>query len=212
MTDRDPLVLHVDADHLSPYAMSAFVALVEKGLAFERRTVDLGAGAQRAAGYAATSLTARVPTLEHEDFALSESSAITEYVDAAFPGGTPLYPAALRERARARQVQAWLRSDLMPIRMERPTEVVFLGRRFAPLTDAARASASKLFAAADALLAGGRAQLFDDWCIADTDLALMIQRLALHGDDVPAPLAAYAARQWERPSVKRWRALAAPAG
>ena len=210
MITPEPLVLHVDADHLSPYAMSAFVALTEKGLAFERRTVDLGAGAQRAAGYAATSLTARVPTLEHGDFALSESSAITEYVDAAFPDGAPLYPAALRDRARARQVQAWLRSDLMPIRMERPTEVVFLGRRFAPLTDAARASASKLFAAAGALIADGRPQLFDEWCIADADLALMIQRLALHGDDVPAPLASYAARQWERPSVRRWRAFSGP--
>ena len=39
-----PITLHVDANHFSPYAMSAYVALVEKGVAFELRTVDLDAG------------------------------------------------------------------------------------------------------------------------------------------------------------------------
>ena len=75
------LTLHVDARHLSPYAMCAHVALTEKGLPFEVRTVDLDAGANRAAPYAAVSLTRRVPTLEHGTFRLSESSAIAEYVD-----------------------------------------------------------------------------------------------------------------------------------
>ncbi|EGR9774188.1 glutathione S-transferase, partial [Salmonella enterica subsp. enterica serovar Haifa] len=46
-----------------------------------------------------------------------------------------------------------------------------------------------------------------EWCIADTDLALMINRLALHGDDVPASLAAYATFQWQRASVQRFIAL-----
>ncbi len=200
------VVLHVDAHGLSPYAMSVFVALREKGVDFQLARVDLEAGEQFAAGFVARSLTARVPTLEHDDFALSESSAIDEYIDQVFPGA-PLYPAAPRARARARQVQAWLRSDLLALRQERSTEVVFLGQRAAPLTPAGQAAAEKLCAAAGALLAGGREHLGDAWCIADTDLALMLQRLQLRGDPLPAPLAAYAGRQWQRPSVQAWLAL-----
>ena len=205
-----PLLLHVDAQYASPYAMSAFIALQEKALPFDLRVVDLGAGAQRSAHYAATSLTARVPTLVHDDFALSESSAITEYLDSAFPDGVALYPADLRDRARARQIQAWLRSDLMPIRSERDTEVVFYGARRAPLTPAGHVAAARLFAAAGALVRGDREHLFGAWSIADVDLALMLNRLVLNGDTVPAPLAEYATRQWQRPSVRRWLALERP--
>lgn len=199
----EPLALHVDARFLSPYAMSAYVALLEKQLAFDVRTVDLEAAANRAPAYAAVSLTRRVPTLEHGAFRLSESTAIAEYLEDAFDG-PPLYPDDPRERAVARQVQAWLRSDLMAIRAERPTEVVFLGRRGGPLSEAARAAADTLFAAADALLAHGGEHLFARWCLADLDLALMLNRLVLHGDAAPPRLAAYAARQWTRPSARRW--------
>jgi glutathione S-transferase len=198
-----PLTLYVDAQFASPYAMSAFVALHEKGLGFDIRTVDLAAGANRAPDYAAASLTRRVPTLVHDDFSLSESSAIAEYLDDVFPG-TPLYPADPRRRARARQIQAWLRSDLMPIREERNTQVIFYRPSRRALSEAARATAQTLFDAAQALLHEGSDHLFGAWCIADTDLALMLNRLVLNGDAVPPHLADYARRQWLRPSVQLW--------
>ncbi|HEX7911905.1 MAG TPA: glutathione transferase [Paraburkholderia sp.] len=203
------LHLYADAQFASPYAMSVFVALHEKGLPFEMSSVDLGSRANHDASYATTSLTQRVPMLTHGDFALSESSAITEYLDEAFLPAS-LYPQETRMRARARQIQAWLRSDLMPIRLERSTEVVFYGARGAPLTLAAQAAAQKLFSVAEALLTGHGLNLFGSWCIADTDLALMLNRLILNGDPVPARLQDYAAYQWERPSVKRWIELERP--
>lgn len=143
------LHLYTDAQYASPYAMSVFVALHEKGLAFELSTVDLGKSENQKPEFAAKSLTRRVPTLIHDGFALSESSAITEYLDETFPG-VALYPADRQQRARARQVQAWLRSDLMPIRQERSTEVVFYGPTTAPLSGAAQLAAEKLFAMAEA--------------------------------------------------------------
>ncbi len=197
------LTLHVDAQFASPYAMSAFVALQEKELPFEIQTVDLSANANHEPGYAAASLTRRVPTLVHNGFALSESSAIAEYIDEVFVG-TPLYPLEPRARARARQVQAWLRSDLLPIRQERSTEVVFYGATKPPLSTEGGAAADKLFSAAEALLPNDQDNLFGAWCIADVDLALMINRLVLNGDAVPDKLAAYARLQWARPSVQRW--------
>jgi glutathione S-transferase len=197
------LTLLVDAQYASPYAMSAFVALTVKQLAFEVQTVDLSTAANLAPGYAGLSLTRRVPTLLHGEFALSESSAIDEYIEDVFPGA-PLYPTDPRQKARARQAQAWLRSDLMPIRVERSTEIVFYGAKAPALSPAGEAAAAKLFAAAEALLASGAENLFDDWCIADVDLALMLNRLVLHGDPVPAHLAAYARRQWAHPAVRLW--------
>ena len=209
MSSANSLLLYADTQFASPYAMSVFVALHEKHLTFDLRTIDLGCHANNARDYAATSVTQRVPTLVHDGFALSESSAITEYIDDAFDG-TPLYPADTKQRARARQIQAWLRSDLMPIRSERPTEVVFYGARREALSADAHKAAGKLFSACDAWLAPGATQLFDDWCIADVDLALMLNRLVLHGDDVPQHLANYARHQWQRPSVQRWVQLQRP--
>jgi glutathione S-transferase len=201
--------LFVDANYLSPYAMSAYVALREKGLAFELQLLDLQRGDQRAPAYAALSTTLRVPTLVDDDFHLSESSAICEYLEDRYPG-VALYPREPQAKARAREIQAWLRSDLMPIRQERTTEVVFLKRSPPPLSAEAQAAAQKLFAAAEVLLPPGRTSLFADWAIADTDLALMLNRLVFAGDDVPERLAAYAHTQWQRPSVQAWVTQARP--
>lgn len=186
--------------------MSAFVTLTEKGVPFKLKQVNLEANENCGVDYAALSLTCRVPTLIHENFKLSESSAISEYLDELFPAPkyVTLYPAEIRHRAIARQIQAWLRSDLMPIREERPTTTVFLKQTDQPLSEAARASAAKLFSVADRLLRDHALSLFDDWCIADTDLALMLNRLVKNGDDVPKKLAEYTQHQWQRPSIQSW--------
>ena len=195
--------LYVDANYASPYGLVAFVSLIEKGLEFEIEPLDLAAHANHDPKFAETSITRRIPTLIHGNFALSESSAISEYVDETFPG-TPLYPRDSRDRARARQVQAWVRSDLMPIRDERPTFVVFAGARRPALSAQANEAASKLFAAALTLLDGRSENLFGEWSIADVDLAMMLQRLVAHGDPVPQRLIDYATHQWRRPSVQQW--------
>lgn len=145
------LCLHVDAQFASPYAMSVFVSLSEKGLPFQMQTVDLGSGENHCPAFSRKSLTRRVPTLEHDQFCLSESSAISEYLDEAFPhAGRRLYPEDPRLRARTRQIQAWLRSDLLPIRQERSTEVVFYGVRAPALSTQAQAAVDKLYGAAEA--------------------------------------------------------------
>jgi glutathione S-transferase len=203
------LILYGDKDLASPYVMSVAIALAEKGLAYELRRIDLSRKENLDETYRTRSLTARVPSLLHGDFSLSESSAIDEYLEEAFPppGYAAIYPADLQKRARARQVQAWVRSDLMPIRIERNTTVVFFGARLKPLSAEAQESAVRLFTAVEALLPAGAKNLFGDWCIADTDLALMLNRLALHEDVMPDRLRDYARHQWARPSVKAWVAL-----
>lgn len=136
------LLLHVDAQFASPYAMSAFVELSEKGLVFDVETVDLGTGENH--------------------------------------------------------------------RLERTTEVVFYGSRGAKLSVQAQAAVERLHAAADLLLPHDSEYLCGEWSIADVDLALMLNRLLLHGDPVPERLAAYARRQWMRPTVQLWVNRARP--
>ena len=197
------LHLYTDQDLASPYVMSVFVALTEKGLPFELHTVDLTQRAQHAPEYVAISTTRRVPTLTHGDFVLSESSAITEYLEDMFPDHA-IYPINPQQRATARLVQAWLRSDFLPIRAERDTEVVFYGAQRAALSDEARRSVDKLVAGVARLLPDGAQNLFGEYCIADTDLAMMLMRLVAHGDDLPMPLREYAIHQWQRASVQAW--------
>lgn len=184
---KPAITLWSDAHFFSPYVLSAWVALQEKGLSFHIKTIDLDSGEHLQPTWQGYGQTRRVPLLQIDDFELSESSAIAEYLEDRFapPTWERIYPLDLENRARARQIQAWLRSDLMPIREERPTDVVFAGAKKAPLTAEGKASAEKLFAMAEHLLVLGQPNLFGEWCIADTDLALMINRLVLHGDEVP---------------------------
>ncbi len=72
------------------------------------------------------------------------------------------------------------------------------------------AAVAKLVSAAQALLADGREYLLGQWSIADVDLALMLNRLILNGDEIPAVLVQYAQRQWQRPSVQAWVNLQRP--
>ena len=123
---NEQLTLYIDSNYFSPYAMWAYVALKEKRLPYALKTVDLAAKQHHEAGYERLTLTGKVPALVHGDFALAESWAIIEYLEDVFPAPAhpPLYPADAQQRARARQIQAWLRSDLMALREERPTTVI----------------------------------------------------------------------------------------
>ena len=201
------LKLYLGADYVSAFAMSAFVALKEKQLSFELVTLDLKARENYLENYRDLSLTCKIPVLVHEGFALSESSAIAEYLEELVPDSKRIYPQDIKQRARARQLQAWLRSDLLVVRRERPFDLVYFGKKDAPLSDEARAAVDRLFFVANRLLEEGAEHLFGDWSIADTDLAIMLNRLVANGDPVPARLAAYVQRQWDRDSVRAWMDL-----
>lgn len=195
----------MDSFWISPYAFSCFVTLEEKKLPFEVRTVSLPDKDHHQAEYQRRSLTGRVPMLEHGDFSLSESSAIVEYLDDAFPGTPRALPTSSRDRARARQIMAWVRSDLMPIREERPTTTMFYERATKALSPAGEAAAKRLVAFAESVVPEGRTTLSAaGWSAADTDLGFMLQRLNLNGYELPARVRKFAEAQWQLPSVQKW--------
>jgi glutathione S-transferase len=203
-TRDDRITLYSDRFWTSPYVFSVFVALREKGLPFELETVSLEIGEQRLPGYRERSLTGRVPALEHGEFSLSESSAIVEYLEEVF--APPDYPGVLprdvHQRARARQLMAFIRSDLMPLRQERPTSTMFYLPADRPLSEAGSAAALRLIQIAEQVIPDGQTSLFPEWSVADADFALMLQRLILNDYPVPPKVRAFADAQWSRPSVR----------
>jgi len=184
--------------------MSAFVALEEKGLPYTVHEVSLPDREHHLPSYRAR--TGRVPALQHGDYWLAESQAIAEYLAEAFPFPVypRLFPADFKERGICRELQSWLRSDLMPIREERSTHTVWYERSKTPLSPTAQAAARKLIEVAGGLIEEGQHTLFSAWCIADADLAMMLQRLNLNGDPLPKKLSAYAEANWARPSLRKW--------
>jgi glutathione S-transferase len=206
----NPLTLFGDAFWISPYVFTCYVALKEKGLAFDYEEVALHKNAQQQPAFRDGSLTGRVPALKHGDFWLAESSAIAEYVDETFPEATALFPKDPKARARARQIMAWIRSDLMPIREERSTATMFYEHTTTPLSPAGEKAAEKLLRVAHALIPATGDHLFGAWSIADSDFAFMLHRLILNGHPMTSRTRAWAETQWQRPSVQEFVAHKRP--
>src|SRR6185369_14322102 len=124
MKDRAKLTLYHDTFWISPYVFSCFVTMKEKGLDFTIEEVALHDKAQEDPAYRDRTITGRVPAFSHGDFWLAESQAIIEYLDDAFPETPRALPADLKQRARARQVLGWVRSDLLALREQRSTHTM----------------------------------------------------------------------------------------
>jgi glutathione S-transferase len=202
------LTLYVDSDWMSPWAFHAMVALEEKQLPYELVATQLPIPEPLRSELRGKALLPKVPLLAHGELWFTESLAISEYLAETFP--TPahprLFPADLRERARARQVMSWLRTSLAALRTDRPTSSVFGRPTVRPMSDKARQDSEELLYVASALVAPGKTQMFADWSIADIDLALTLMRMIASQDHVPEHLVTYALAQWDRRSVKRYLA------
>ena len=204
--------LFVETLWISPYVFSSHVALREKSAPFDVVEVALVDGANSRPDYATPSVTERVPSIEHHGFRLAESSAIAEYLEELLPppANARLLPAALRDRARARQIMAWLRSDLSALRDDRSTITMFYRFGLKPLSGPAQRDADRLVRVAEQLVPSGGGPLFGEWSLVDAELAFMLHRLILNHDPVPERVAAYARAQWTRPSVREFAEHARP--
>ncbi len=197
------LTLYAESGWVSPWVFHAMVALEEKGLPYTLTLWPLPIPDDGKATLRGLSGVGKVPILEHGEIAIGESAAISEYLAERFPtpGHPRIFPAALGERARARQVMSVLRTGLFALREQRPTTSVFGAPVSAPLSDAAQTQADELIRLATHAL-GDRATIASAWCIADADLALALMRLVKNGDPMPDHLRAYALAQWARPSIQ----------
>lgn len=86
--------------HLCPYVQRAAIVLLEKGVAFERRWVDL---ADKPAWFLALSPLGKTPVLLADGVAVFESAVICEYLDETVQ--PPLHPRDALQRA---QHRSWM--------------------------------------------------------------------------------------------------------
>lgn len=91
--------------HHSTCSQKVRIALAEKCLEFESVIVDLANKEHLKPEYLAINPNGVVPTLVHDDDAITDSSCIVEYIDEVFPDH-PLVPRDPVARAR---VRAWMR-------------------------------------------------------------------------------------------------------
>src|SRR5881409_3489189 len=80
------------------------IALLEKGLEFERINVDLTKGEQKNPDYLNIHPFGQVPALDDEGFVIYDSTIINEYLEDEYPYPS-LLPADSEQRARARLME-----------------------------------------------------------------------------------------------------------
>jgi glutathione S-transferase len=205
--DAAALTLFVDAYWCSPFDFSCFVALREKGLEFSVSRAVIRSGVGFPVPLRERALIARVPALAHGDFWLSESLAVVEYLEEAFPppGWPSLWPEDVQARARARQIVSFVRSELGALRRERTSWRIFYpagaGVPFAPLSRTAREEADELVEVAARVLERGEVRA---WPIAAAELTFALLRLVRCGHEVPAKIADFVADVTARPSVREF--------
>ena len=101
--------------HWEPNANSGkpMLALMEKGVAFHSHYLDLLNFDQHRPDYLAINPQGTIPAMKHGNRVLTESTAIMEYVDEAFPGPA-LLPEHPRDRWRVRWWMKWMDQWLGP--------------------------------------------------------------------------------------------------
>lgn len=89
----------------SPYAWRVWLALEHKKLPYDFRLLSFSDGDTQKPEFLKLNPRGRVPVIVDGDFALSESSAILEYLEEQYPATPPLFPGTTRDRA---QVRRWV--------------------------------------------------------------------------------------------------------
>jgi maleylacetoacetate isomerase len=130
MTDR----LRLHSYWRSSAAYRVRLALEYKGLSFDYLPVHLlrDGGEQFGEGYLRVNPQSRVPALEVGDAVLTQSMAILEWLEEAYPDAPRLLPGTALERARVRSLAQLIVADIQPLQN---TAVVRLLREQHGFTD-----------------------------------------------------------------------------
>lgn len=199
------LSLYIDRKRISPYAMSAFVALREKRVEFQEVKIDLDKGENKSDTYLRVCKSGKIPCLTVDNGSIFESMAITEFLDELFPAPEypAIYPKDIYARARCRAAQLLVKSDFGLIRENMPSTGIFQPppQQFIPDRNT-QAEVDRLVRVAKSLI--GDVWIGSQWSIADFDLGFILHRLISYQVPIPEKLYSYAMRNFERESVHVW--------
>lgn len=203
--------LYIGNKNYSSWSMRPWVLMRQTGIPFEERMVRFDSFAPDSSfkrALAGVSPTGRVPLLTDDGFTVWDSLAIVEYLAERFPDRA-LWPAAPRDRARARCVCAEMHAGFAALRAACPMnieaslpEVGALAWRDKP---AVRADVARIDALwQDLLEASGGPMLFGTFSAADAFFAPVCMRLRTYGLPISEVSAAYVRRVADQPGVAAW--------
>jgi glutathione S-transferase len=198
------LTLYCDGYFANPWDATCFVALEEKQLEYSAARALLRDGQGVPPALRSRTSIARIPALQHGEFWLTESIAIVEYLEEMFapPHYPALLPADRQCRARARQIMAWLRIELLALRAERPFwRTIYPSASPPPLSAAAEREAADLIDLVVRFSANGD---LNEWSIAHADLAFTLSRLDRAGYPMPDAVQRLLDEHEMRPSVRTY--------
>jgi glutathione S-transferase len=166
----------------SVYSWIARLALEEKGVEYDWAEINPFA-ADAPESYLALHPFKRVPALQHDSFHLYETSAITRYIDEAFPGPR-LQPGDPHDRARCNQIISIVDSyAYWPLVRQVFSHRVFRPRLGLPADDEEAKkgidAVPKVLAALEQLAAGSAHLCGNQLTLADIHLAPMIGYFAM---------------------------------
>ncbi|MDP2603070.1 MAG: glutathione S-transferase family protein [Deltaproteobacteria bacterium] len=178
------------------------IALLEKGLEFERINVDLSKREQKQPEYLKIHPYGQVPALDDEGFVVYDSTVINEYLEDEYPY-PPLMPKDSEGRARARMMEDFRDTHFNPpcvkiiYEMRKPQ-----GERVADVIATAKADINKCFDRLETELQGkeylaGAFSLADVAFMANLEL---LDRFQIAVDPKYANTTAWIARLKTRPS------------
>ena len=190
----------------------------ELGLAFEHVPLAMGDAAMKQPAFLKINPAGRVPAIDDDGFALSESLAINLYLarkygDRAKPS---LAPASLEEEAKIWQWSSWAMTDL-----EGPMNLLYLHRGFFPpekrdakVAEGAEVQVQRPLAMLDATLAGSAFLLGPRFSVADINVACVLSasRLAIIDMSAFPHVATWAKNCHERPASLTVQAMRRQAG
>ncbi|HYI88941.1 MAG TPA: glutathione S-transferase family protein [Beijerinckiaceae bacterium] len=199
---------------LSSFCQKALIALYENDTPFERRIVDLGDEASRAAFLAVWPI-GKFPVLRDEgrDRTIPESSIIIEYLHAHYPGRTKLLP---DDADGALQVRLWDRfydqHVMEPMQLIVANRLRPDGRKDPFGVEKAKARLQTAYAVIEREMATRTWAAGEAFSMADCAAApaLFYADKVMPFGDAHANMARYFARLRERPSYARARAEAEP--
>jgi glutathione S-transferase len=178
------------------------IALIEKGLEFERINIDLSKGEQKNPDYLKIHPFGQTPTLDDEGFIVYDSTIINEYLEDEYPY-PPLMPEGSEGRARARLLEDFRDSHFNPpfVRIIRETRKAEAERDAGVIANAS-AEITNCFERTERELQGreylaGPFSLADIAFMANFDL---LDRLQIPVDPKYKATAAWIARLKARPS------------
>ncbi len=194
----------------SSWSMRPWVLMKQLGFAFEevKLRFDFSPHSAFRRKVAQFSPAGKVPVLLDDDFVVWDTLAIIEYLHDKFPA-RGVWPADMRQRARARSLCAEMHAGFADLRTHCPMNIEAalpdVGARLWADEAGVRDDATRIEAAwAEALTQSGGPFLFGEFCAADAMFAPVCMRMRTYALPMPHLTHEYIGRVAAAPGVKAW--------